>query len=36
MDRYNFNIIEKKWQEYWDENQSFKSTIVKDKKNFMY
>ena len=34
MDRYNFNIIEKKWQNFWDKNQSFKTTINKNKKKF--
>jgi len=34
MDRYNFNIIEKKWQNFWDKNQSFKTTVNKNKKKF--
>ena len=34
MDRYNFKIVEKKWQEFWDQNQTFKSEIKKDKKKF--
>ena len=25
MDRYNFNLIESKWQKFWDENKSFKN-----------
>ena len=25
MDRYNFKIIENKWQKYWEENKSFKA-----------
>jgi leucyl-tRNA synthetase len=33
-DRYNFKIIEKKWQKYWEENKSFKAKIIKDKKKF--
>ena len=34
MDRYNFKTVEKKWQEFWDENKTFKSDIKKDKKKF--
>ncbi len=34
MDRYNFKIIEKKWQNYWEKNKSFKSEISKNKKKF--
>ena len=34
MDRYNFNIIEKKWQDFWDKNQSFKTITDKNKKKF--
>jgi len=34
MDRYNFNVIEKKWQNFWDKNQSFKTAINKNKKKF--
>ena len=34
MDRYNFKIVEKKWQEFWDKNKTFKSDINKDKKKF--
>jgi len=32
--RYNFKITEAKWQNYWDENLSFKSKIDKNKKKF--
>jgi leucyl-tRNA synthetase len=32
--RYNFKIIEKKWQNYWVENNSFKSAVDKNKKKF--
>jgi len=32
--RYNFKIIEKKWQNYWVENNSFKSVVDKNKKKF--
>ena len=34
MERYNFKIVEKKWQDYWDQNQIFKSEIKKNKKKF--
>ena len=32
MDRYNFKLIENKWQKIWDKNKSFKSTITSKKK----
>ena len=32
MNRYNFKIIEDKWQKFWKENNSFKSSVKKDKK----
>ena len=32
MDRYNFKIIEKKWQEFWSINKSFKAEKNKKKK----
>jgi leucyl-tRNA synthetase len=34
MDRYNFKIIENKWQEFWSENKSFKAKTDKNKKKF--
>jgi len=34
VSRYNFKIVEKKWQEYWEKHNSFKSIIKKDKKKF--
>ena len=34
MNRYNFKIIEKKWQDYWDKNNFFKTKIDKNKKKF--
>ena len=34
MDRYNFNIIEKKWQDIWDKNQTFKTSLDKSRKKF--
>ena len=34
MDRYNFKLVEKKWQDYWSKKKSFISTIDKTKKNF--
>ena len=35
MGRYNFKIIEKKWQEYWDKNQFYKTKKYSKKKNFI-
>ncbi len=32
MDRYNFKLIENKWQKIWDKNKSFKSNITSKKK----
>ena len=34
MERYNFKKVEKFWQKYWDDNQSFKVSINYDKKKF--
>ena len=34
MDRYNFKEIEKKWQDYWENNKFFKTEKKKDKKKF--
>ena len=34
MERYNFKIIEEKWQKYWHDNKIFKSKIIKEKKKF--
>ena len=34
MERYNFKKIEKKWQDYWSKNKSFKSNINKNLKKF--
>ncbi len=34
MERYNFKLVEDKWQRYWDENKSFQSVINKNKKKF--
>ncbi len=34
MDRYNFKVIEKKWQSFWDKNHTFKTEIKKNKKKF--
>ena len=34
MERYNFKIIEDKWQKYWSKNKTFKSSIKKNKKKF--
>jgi len=34
VDRYNFKIVEKKWQSYWEDNKFFKSKLDKSKKKF--
>ena len=34
MERYNFNLIETKWQKFWDDNFTFKTSIDKNKKKF--
>ena len=34
MNRYNFKIIEKKWQDFWITKKSFQSKIDKNKKKF--
>ncbi len=34
MDRYNFKLIEEKWQKYWEEKKYFKTDIDKNKKKF--
>tara|TARA_B100000963_G_scaffold168377_1_gene146286 strand:- start:633 stop:3176 length:2544 start_codon:yes stop_codon:yes gene_type:complete len=32
--RYNFKVIENKWQTFWEKNKSFKSNVNKNKKKF--
>ncbi len=34
MERYNFKSIEKKWQNFWEENKSFKTKINASQKKF--
>ena len=34
MERYNFKSVESKWQKFWDENKSFKTSNDKTKKKF--
>ena len=34
MERYNFKKIEKKWQNFWAENKTFKSVINPKLKKF--
>ncbi len=34
MSRYNFKVVEEKWQKYWEDNKSFKSKVDKSKKKF--
>ena len=34
MERYNFKVVENKWQKFWDKNKTFKTKIDKNKKKF--
>ncbi len=34
MDRYNFKLVENKWQKYWSDNKSFKSEKNQNKEKF--
>ena len=34
MERYNFKTVEKKWQDFWEKNKSFKTISDKSKKKF--
>ena len=34
MERYNFKLVEEKWQKFWLENKTFKAEIKIDKKKF--
>ena len=34
MDRYNFKLIEEKWQKFWSKNKTFKAKIDPNKKKF--
>ena len=34
MSRYNFKVVEKKWQDHWSKNNSFKSIIDRKKEKF--
>ncbi len=34
MDRYNFKIVEQKWQKFWDQNKTFKTSTNKSKQKF--
>ena len=34
VDRYNFKIVEEKWQNYWYKNRSFKTDLDTNKKKF--
>ena len=34
MDRYNFKLIEKKWQKFWEKNKVFSTKLEKNKKKF--
>ena len=32
MDRYNFKIVEEKWQKFWDQEKTFSTKVDKNKK----
>ena len=34
MDRYNFKIVEERWQKFWNQNKTFSTKVDKDKKKF--
>tara|TARA_Y100000590_G_scaffold92493_1_gene104543 strand:+ start:1239 stop:3785 length:2547 start_codon:yes stop_codon:yes gene_type:complete len=34
MERYNFKVVEKKWQKFWEVNKIFKTKVDKNKKKF--
>ena len=34
MDRYNFKIVEEKWQKFWDQDKTFSTKVNKNKKKF--
>ena len=36
MERYNFKVVEEKWQKFWEKNNFFKTEIDKKKKKFYY
>ena len=31
MNRYNFKLVEKKWQDHWKKNKTYKSSLNKNK-----
>ncbi|MDA7779245.1 leucine--tRNA ligase [Candidatus Pelagibacter sp.] len=33
-ERYNFKVVEKKWQNYWFKNKTFKAEVIEGKKKF--
>jgi len=35
MERYNFKVVEKKWQKLWEKTNTFKTKKIKTKKNFI-
>jgi leucyl-tRNA synthetase len=34
VDRYNFKIVEEKWQKYWQDNNTFSTKVDKAQKKF--
>ena len=35
MERYNFKIVEEKWQKIWEKEKTFSTKVDKIKKNFI-
>ena len=36
LERYNFKVIEEKWQSYWLENKTFKAEIIEREQQSRY
>ena len=34
LERYNFKVVEEKWQNFWLKNKTFKAEIINGKKKF--
>jgi leucyl-tRNA synthetase len=34
VNRYNFKVVENKWQKHWEKNESFKTSLDTNKKKF--
>ena len=35
MEKYNFKVIEKHWQDYWDKNHTFKTILNRSNPNLI-